>query len=321
MYWKIPFSHTCWQILIYIWCHDKVSFADWKEGILTEIFWITCSTWMQPEWGSIRIILLVWYRGLWVPHFSRNHCFPKSHCSLKASMCFFPVLLLPWVFSLSKLVARSQLQPWEVRLLRVSRPAFFSFCSTAAVIKGPRSPQTASVYHQLHHMIARKSKAYERHNCNTWPLSKVERTKGKQRESSEYESLGNDEVNLFFNFNNIFKEKGTFCLQSKSCNLHLTSKKWLRWARLWRWSSDRYLPSLLGQRLCSRLLYCLPFFFQAAEPFLLKGLFGLGPLKAHVISSAGLCFLSLSLWFFFPFSFFPLKPVLSFFEGLRCVSL
>lgn len=240
MYWKIPFSHTCWQILIYIWCHDKVSFADWKEGILTEIFWITCSTWMQPEWGSIRIILLVWYRGLWVPHFSRNHCFPKSHCSLKASMCFLPVLLLPWVFSQSKLVPRSQLQPWEVRLPRVSRPAVFSFCSTAAVIKGPRSPQTASVYHQLHHMIARKSKAYERHNCNTRPLSKVERTKGNQRESSEYESLGNDEVNLFFNFNNIFKEKGTFCLQSKSCNLHLSSKKWLRWARLWRWSSDRY---------------------------------------------------------------------------------
>lgn len=68
MYWKIPFSHTCWQILIYIWCHDKVSFADWKEGILTEIFWLTCSTWIQPDWGSICIILLLWHWVLWLSH-------------------------------------------------------------------------------------------------------------------------------------------------------------------------------------------------------------------------------------------------------------
>lgn len=44
-------------------------------------------------------------------------------------------------------------------------------------------------------------------------------------------------------------------------------------------------------------------FFQAAEPFLLKGLFGLGPLKAHIISSADLCFLSLSLSLSLPFRF------------------
>lgn len=60
----------------------------------------------------------------------------------------------------------------------------------------------------------------------------------------------------------------------------------------------------------------LAIFLQAAEPFLLKGLFGLGPLKAHIISSAGLCFLSRSLFFFFFFSFLFVSPTETRFELL-----
>lgn len=59
----------------------------------------------------------------------------------------------------------------------------------------------------------------------------------------------------------------------------------------------------------------LAIFLQAAEPFLLKGLFGLGPLKAHIISSAGLCFLSRSLFFFF-FPFLFVSPTETRFELL-----
>lgn len=130
MHWKIPFSHTCWQILIYIWCHDKVSFVVLEEGILTEIFWITCSTWMQLERGSIRIILLLWYWGLWFPHgFQEKPLLTEEPLLLESKALFASRHLLPWAFTQSKLVPRSQLQWWEVRLPRVSRPAAVSFAA------------------------------------------------------------------------------------------------------------------------------------------------------------------------------------------------
>lgn len=168
MYWKIPFSHTCWQIFIYIWCHDKVSFADRKESILTEIFRITCSTWMQPEWGSIRIILLLWYWGPWFPHGFQQKPLLSEEPLLLGSKALFALVAMGFY---PKQVAGSWLQWWEVRLPRVSRPAAFSF---AALLLSLRDLEVLKqLLYTINYIISlSENQKHMRHNCNIWPLSK-----------------------------------------------------------------------------------------------------------------------------------------------------